>query len=204
MILGAALMTVTARNLVHAALWLVAGLFAIGALYLLLQAEFAAVMQVLVYVGAIAVLILFAIMLTPDVAGESDAPIFRRRWMGLLVAAALFGLLLMPALYVQFSTMAAGTSPDTAQSIAGPVEIGTSFVREYVLPFELASVLLLAALIGAIVIGIDRPLRQRVLTLAEELRMRKAVEASANEADTVFHDAHDEHDIVAHTIERAE
>jgi NADH-quinone oxidoreductase subunit J len=202
-ILGAALMTVTARNLVHAALWLVAGFFSIGALYLLMQAEFVAVAQVLVYVGAIAVLILFAIMLTPNVTGESDEPIFRRRSAGLLVAAALFGLLLAPALYLQFGAAGAGAPASATQSIAGPVEIGTSFVREYVLPFELASVLLLAALIGAIVIGIDRPLRQRVLTLAEELRMRQVAQA-AGEAEAELSGAAGEHDVAVHTAERAE
>jgi NADH-quinone oxidoreductase subunit J len=174
MILVAALMTVTARNLVHAALWLVTAFFSIGALYMLMQAEFVAIVQVFVYVGAIAVLILFAIMLTPDVSGESAAPIFRQRWIALVIAAALFGALLVPALYIQFQSALPPVSADAP--IASSTEIGTSFVREYVLPFELASVLLLAAMIGAIVIGLDEAARRRILTLAEELRLRRTIQ----------------------------
>ena len=175
MILAAALMTVTARNLVHAALWLVTAFFSIGALYMLMQAEFVAIVQVFVYVGAIAVLILFAIMLTPDVSGESATPIFRQRWIGLVIAAALFGMLLAPALYIQFQGMLPPAPADAP--IASSTEIGASFVREYVLPFELASVLLLAAMIGAIVIGLDEVARRRILTLAEELRLRRTIQA---------------------------
>jgi NADH-quinone oxidoreductase subunit J len=173
LILGAGILTVTSRNLVHAALWLIAAFFGVGALYLLLQAEFAAVVQVLVYVGAIAILMLFAIMLTPDVVGEQDAPIFRQRWVALVVAAALFGVLLAPTVYNHSWAVRTPLSA-VPPPIAGAREIGTSFMREYLLPFELASVLLLAALIGAIVIGIDQPTRQRVLTLAESFRMRRA------------------------------
>jgi NADH-quinone oxidoreductase subunit J len=171
-ILGGALLTVTARNLVHAALWLIAAFFGIGALYLLMQAEFAAVVQVLIYVGAIAVLVLFAIMLTPDLAGESDMPIFRHRWMALVVAAALFGILIVPTVWNHQWSIYTPLEGATVR-VATAREVGTAFMREYVLPFELASVLLLAALIGAIVIGIDDGTRQRILTLAEEFRLRQ-------------------------------
>lgn len=170
-ILGGALLTVTARNLVHAALWLIAAFFGIGALYMLMQAEFAAIIQVLIYVGAIAVLILFAIMLTPDLAGEGDRPIFQRRWVALIVAAALFGILIAPTVWNHAWSIHTPLEGGVVE-ISAAREIGTAFLREYLLPFELASVLLLAALIGAIVIGIDEGTRQRILTLAEEFRLR--------------------------------
>jgi NADH-quinone oxidoreductase subunit J len=174
LIISAALLTVTARNLVHASLWLIAAFFGIGALYMLMQAEFAAVIQVLIYVGAIAVLILFAIMLTPDLAGETDTPIFQRRWLALVVAAALFGLLIVPTVWLHPWSIYTPLEGGITQ-IAGTREVGKAFLSEYLLPFELASVLLLAALIGAIVIGIDEGTRQRVLTLAEEFRLRKKI-----------------------------
>jgi NADH-quinone oxidoreductase subunit J len=173
LILGAGILTVTSRNLVHAALWLIAAFFGVGALYLLMQAEFAAVVQVLVYVGAIAILVLFAIMLTPDIAGEQDVPIFRQRWVALVVAAALFGLLLAPTVYSHPWAIRTPLS-SAPPPIAGAREIGTAFMREYLLPFELASVLLLAALVGAVVIGIDPQSQQRVLTLVEAFRLRRS------------------------------
>lgn len=172
--LGAGIMVVTVRNVIHSALWLVASFFAVGALYLLMQAEFVGVVQVLVYVGAISVLILFAIMLTRHVTGEGTRQLYRRWWVALLIAAALFGLLIVPTvLNHSWSTVpppAAGQAP----ALSGAREIGTSFMREYLLPFEVASVLLIVALIGAIVVALeDRGARRRVLTLAEELALRK-------------------------------
>ena len=172
-ILGSALMTVLARDLIHAALWLIACFFSIDALYMLMQAEFAAVVQVMVYVGAISILILFAIMLTPDVSGETSGPVFARRWVGLLIAAALFGVLLLPTLYNGFSTLVPHNSSASGTSIISAREIGIAFMREHLLPFELASVLLFAALIGAIVIGLNNQSRRKILTLAEEIRMKR-------------------------------
>jgi NADH-quinone oxidoreductase subunit J len=172
LILTAGVCTVIARNLMHAALWLIAGLFGVGALYLLMEAEFAAVVQVMIYVGAVSILILFAIMLTPDLAGESDIPVFQKRWLALVVAAGVFGLLIVPTVFNHrwniHETIAGAVTP-----IASTRELGISFMNEYLLPFELASVLLLAALIGAIVVGFDTGTRRRVLTLAEEFRLRK-------------------------------
>lgn len=171
-ILGSALMTVLARDLIHAALWLIACFFSIGALYMLMQAEFAAVVQVMVDVGAISILILFAIMLTPDVSGETNGPVFARRWIGLLITAALFGVLLLPTLYNGFGTLVPRQT-NTDAGIVSAQEIGTAFMREHLLPFELASVLLVAALIGAIVIGLNNQTRRKILTLAEEIRLRR-------------------------------
>ncbi|MEI8166982.1 MAG: NADH-quinone oxidoreductase subunit J, partial [Chloroflexales bacterium] len=86
LIVGAAVMVVTARNVIHAALWLIASFFGVAALYMLLEAEFIAVVQILVYVGAIAILILFAIMLTRQVTGEGVRQLTERWWVSLLVA----------------------------------------------------------------------------------------------------------------------
>lgn len=175
LILGAALMTVTARNLIHAALWLISCFLSVGALYLLMEAEFAAIAQVLAYVGAIAVLILFAIMVTPNIDLAEQA-IFKNRWVAMLVAAALFGLLIVPTM------LAHGWSPQPATAtVANAQVLGAALMREYLLPFELASVLLLVALIGAIVIGMDVGLHRRVLTLADEVRLRREASERASE-----------------------
>jgi NADH-quinone oxidoreductase subunit J len=172
-ILGAAIAVVTVKNIIHSALWLIGSFFGVGALYLLMEAEFVAVVQVLVYVGAISILILFAIMLTRHVTGEGVRQLYKRWWVALLVAAGLFGLLIVPTVY---NVNWEGTSAQAAQptGMATAVELGTAFMREYLLPFELASVLLLVALIGAIVVAFEeRSRRRRVLTLAEEFARRQ-------------------------------
>ncbi|NJP05149.1 MAG: NADH-quinone oxidoreductase subunit J [Chloroflexaceae bacterium] len=172
LILGAAVMVVRTRNVIHSALWLIASFFGIGALYLLLEAEFLAIAQVLIYVGAISVLILFAIMLTHNVTSGEGHKFYQRWWLALLVSLMLFAVILVPTLVGQDWTITARPSEESA--IAGAVEMGTAFMREYLLPFEIAAVLLLVALTGAIVIAYEeRAQRRRILTLAQELALRK-------------------------------
>ena len=172
-ILGAALAVVTVKNIIHSALWLIASFFGVGALYLLMEAEFVAVVQVLVYVGAISILILFAIMLTRHVTGEGVRQLYKRWWVALLVAAGLFGLLIVPTVF-NFNWEGGAVQAQQPAAISSAVELGTAFMREYLLPFELASVLLLVALIGAIVIAFEeRSRRRKVLTLAEEFALRQ-------------------------------
>jgi NADH-quinone oxidoreductase subunit J len=195
LIIGSAVMVVVARNVIHSALWLIASFFGVGALYLLLEAEFAAMIQVLVYVGAVSILMLFAIMLTRHVTGQSEHQYYSRWWLSLGVSALLFGAVLVPTLAGQRwappQTPPAGEAiPGQPTGIAGAQEIGQAFMREYLIPFEVTSVLLLVALVGAIVVAYEeRARRRRVLTLAEEhaLRQREAdaarpkVEAAADE-----------------------
>src|SRR5690349_15970907 len=97
--LAAGVMVVTVKNIIHAALWLIASFFSVAALYLLMEAEFLAIVQILVYVGAISILILFAIMLTRHVTGEGVRQLYRRWWIALIVAAGLFALLIVPTVY---------------------------------------------------------------------------------------------------------
>jgi NADH-quinone oxidoreductase subunit J len=155
--LVAALMVVTTRKLVHAALWLIVALAGVSVLFVLLSAPFLAVVQVVVYIGAIAILIIFSVMLTRNVMQDTTPQTNRRWWMAALIAVALFAALLIlivpdPALA---TTLPAASLPaeDALQ------QLGQSLVdvNRYVLPFELASVLLLAALIGALFVG--RPSR---------------------------------------------
>ena len=180
--LAAGVMVVTVKNIIHAALWLIASFFSVAAMYLLMEAEFIAIEQVLVYVGAISILVLFAIMLTRHVTGEGVRQLYKRWWIALIVAAALFGVLIVPTVF----NYEWAVQPSGAQiSIASTVEIGTAFMREYLLPFEVASVLLLVALIGAIVIAFEeRSTRRRVLTLAEEVEQRRQRNESLRLAPT--------------------
>jgi NADH-quinone oxidoreductase subunit J len=172
--LAAGIMVVTVKNIIHSALWLIASFFSVAAMYLLMEAEFIAIVQVLIYVGAISILVLFAIMLTRHVTGEGVRQLYQRWWIALIVAAALFGLLIVPTVMnYSWNTVPPPPAGQPA-AISSSVQIGTAFMREYLLPFEIASVLLLVALIGAIVIAYEeRSARRRVLTLAEELALRQ-------------------------------
>ncbi len=176
-ILTAAVMAVTVKNIVHAALWLITSFFGVAALYMLLEAEFAAVVQVLIYVGAISILVLFAIMLTHHIDDTGvEHPSRTRFWGALVLGAALFGLLLAPTLY---STPWRTVQPGQNTAISSTIQLGQAFMREYLLPFEVASILLLVALVGAVVIAFEeRGRRRRVLTLAEEVALRQRNQAN--------------------------
>lgn len=147
LIIASALAVVTMRNIFHCALFLILCLFSIAGIYVMLYAEFIAVIQVLLYVGAVAILMIFAIMLTSKLAGReiqlSNEQTFIGGFLSLVVA---FGIIY--SLSLTYIRTASGVpAPESALSI------GKLLMTEYVLPFELVSVLLLAALIGAIVIA---------------------------------------------------
>lgn len=147
--IGAALGVVLLRNIVYSA-FLLAGVFiSISGLYLLLNADFVAAAQILIYVGAINVLILFAIMLVNKT--EDFAPV-RNRWVRQATTALVCG-----GLFALLGTMVVVTQWDINSDelpIANSVlAIGKHFFSDYLLPFELASVLLLMAMVGAIVLA---------------------------------------------------
>jgi len=148
--LVAALLVVTARSLVHSALWLVATLFGVGVLYVLLNAGFFAVAQVLIYIGAIAILFIFAVMLTRKVM-QDTGPSVNANWMwAALISLGMFGgLVFLLSQWDGFSR----TMPALADEAGQVSALGTALVNTYVLPFEVASVLLVAAMIGAIYVA---------------------------------------------------
>ena len=160
----AAIAVVQLKDLFRAALFLIVSFLAIAAMFVLLRAEFLAAVQVLIYVGAISVLIIFAILMTQDVEEGSPANSIR---VPAGIAAALFGAV---AIFVAVSTewnildvaIESGRIPSAianevadvfANSIPG---IATLLIREFVLAFEVASLLLLAAVIGALALVRDR------------------------------------------------
>ena len=145
----AALRVVTARNLVHAALWLVAVLAGVAAQYILLASEFIAITQVLVYLGAIIVLFLFGIMLTRAKVGaeeDLDNPTPAKAVAGFIGIALL--ALLVVALWDGFRDREFGDI-----LVQRTAQVSDSIFSTYLLPFEVVSVVLLAALIGAIVLA---------------------------------------------------
>lgn len=145
-----AVLVVTAKNVVHAALFLVVTLAAVAAEYLMLTADFVAWVQVLIYVGAVIVLILFGIMLTKAPIGGTAGLDSGNRLAGLVVAlasAATLTTLLVSAFrhaYVDLAAVKEGT---------GGEELGAAIFSQYILPFEVVSILLLSALIGSIVLS---------------------------------------------------
>jgi NADH-quinone oxidoreductase subunit J len=152
LILGSALMVVLTQKLIHAALWLVSALFGVAILFAILQASFLAVVQVVVYIGAIAILFIFAVMLTRremlDKGVQTRANWWLPALLGVLVLAGLIFLIIgQPAFARPASEMPIGV--DTLRNL------GTALVSPdaFVLPFEVASILLLASLVGAVYVA---------------------------------------------------
>ncbi|RMG97680.1 MAG: NADH-quinone oxidoreductase subunit J [Chloroflexi bacterium] len=156
-----AVVVVTNRNLFHAALALMASFLGVAGLYVLLDAGFLAAAQLLVYIGAISILIIFAIMLTRRLMHALESP-FNSQW-GLGAFTAVVAFAVMAGVIAQFWPV----TPDSVTPLASRPEVSASILRgsvaelgralvssdAYVIPFEIASVLLLAALIGAIVVA---------------------------------------------------
>ena len=140
-----ALVAVRKRNLIHGVFALLVFFAGLSGLFLLLLAEFIAAVQVLVYIGAVGILLLFAIMLTERVTGDDDRRVTSRGWFwGLVVTAAVFVVLLLPAIQQL-------PPPKAAQTIDPSVkELGHKLMNPYVVTLEVLALLLTAALIGAV------------------------------------------------------
>jgi NADH-quinone oxidoreductase subunit J len=151
--LGAALMVVLSPRLVHAALWLILSLAGTAVLFVLLEAGFLAVVQVAIYIDAIAILIIIVIMLTRRVMIRGETQLTRNWWLGALAALILFGGLLI--LLNQLPIMTMNTPPPIGDAEHLLEDLGRSLVdvNRFILPFEVASILLLAALVGSIIIA---------------------------------------------------
>lgn len=150
MMIGAALGVVLLANIVYSAFLLGVVFLSISGLYILLNADFVAAAQILIYVGAINVLILFAIMLVNKQENFTDIP---KRWIRNLatglVCLSLFALLSTMILITPW--LLDPTSPAVVENTV--IELGKHFFSDFLLPFELASVLLLMAMVGAIVLA---------------------------------------------------
>jgi len=152
--IGGALMVVADRNLFHGALWLLVSLFGVAGLFVMLSAPFFAAVQVLVYMGAIVILIIFGIMLTQHVMGHREE--VNNRWvLGLIMS--LLAFLITALILVLANNSPLITTTNIVSMPDSVANFGKALVdqNQYALPFELASLLLVAAMIGAIVIARD-------------------------------------------------
>ena len=148
--LGGGLMVVTRRNVFHAALFMILSFFGVAGLYVLLEAPFLAGAQLFIYVGGISILIIFAIMLTRDMM--KPGPVGRnRQWIvAAIVVAALGVVLTWTVIGHDWVGKTPGAVPESSLVTLGQVLVDQS---ELALPFEVASVLLLVALIGAVTLA---------------------------------------------------
>ena len=147
MVVVSGILIVTLRDIFHCALMLVICMFSVAALYVLLGADFIAAVQVLVYVGAVSVLMIFAIMLTARVSGIGIKQQNEQVPIALLVTLAFMGI----TLYGLGKTVWNATNAETPGQTV--MALGKLLMTVYVIPFEIVSLVLLAALIGAIVIA---------------------------------------------------
>jgi NADH-quinone oxidoreductase subunit J len=147
---GSGLVVVLSRNVIHAAVFLAFSLLAVAGLFLLLLADFLALLQVLIYAGAVTILVVFALMLTRQSGGTTTLDNPQKPWAAL--AAALF---LAVALLSIYSTPWPA-SPGELQHVPY-TDLGKSLFTTWAVPFEVVSLVLLVALIGAIVIARAEP-----------------------------------------------
>lgn len=152
LILGFAVAVISARSTVHSVLYLVADFLLVAALYVVLGAEFVAVIQVLVYAGGIVVLYLFVVMLVSlKRPAETYSDPRRRGRVGLVLSGVVLGELVAILLY-----SVSHPTPPAAVATAGignTEQVGWLLYTDYLIPFEVASILLLVAMIGAIVLA---------------------------------------------------
>jgi NADH-quinone oxidoreductase subunit J len=154
-IIFAAIMSVTARRMIHAALWFVLALLGVAVVFAMLEASFFAVVQVLVYVGAIAILIIFAVMLTRRALEDQGGQFNRATLVTLvIVSVILAGLIFSIRAWAPLQATILPLAID--QQNIGTLGLELTDPNKFALPFEATSILLLAAMIGAIYIAYER------------------------------------------------
>ncbi len=160
LVLASGVRVVTAKNVVHSALFLVAALAGTAGLFIILAAEFVAWVLVLVYIGAVIVLFLFGIMITRAPTGRDEGLDSERKTIPALISLALFGVMAWASIDAFDSVTIANPNEGVSAEL-----IGESLLGRFVMPFEVVSFVLLAALIGGITIA-----RRDLTPLEEEMR----------------------------------
>ncbi|WP_232697887.1 NADH-quinone oxidoreductase subunit J [Brevibacillus daliensis] len=148
--IGGAVFMINFKRVVHMVIAVGVSFLSIAGLFVLLGAEFVAISQILVYSGAISILMLFGIMLTKHDASEEGSKSKGRVWLTFLGVAALFVVIFTG---IQNTNWSAIPVKENTSSLSNVKEIGIEVFTKYVIPFELVSVLLLVALVGAIVMA---------------------------------------------------
>jgi NADH-quinone oxidoreductase subunit J len=152
LMLISAILVITRRNAIHSAIWLIVTLFSVGGIFLLQHAEFLFAVQIILYVGGIMVLFLFVVMLVDlDVAIKQAR--FTRQWPVALVTSILLLAILGFALYNHGHGLNLPAPPMTTVPAQNTQAVGMALYQTYMLPVELASILLLVAMVGAVIMA---------------------------------------------------
>jgi len=150
--LVSAILVITRRNAVHSAIWLIVTLFSVGGIFLLQHAEFLFAVQIILYVGGIMVLFLFVVMLVDiDVALKQAR--FARQWLVALATSILLLAIVGYALYNHGQGLNLPARPMTSAPVQNTQAVGMALYQNYMLPVEIASVLLLVAMVGAVIMA---------------------------------------------------
>lgn len=149
LVLGGGIGIIVTKNIYYAALFFSASLSGMAGYFILLNAGFLAAVQIVVYIGAIAILILFAIMLSRRMMTSNEQQTNRQTWLAAIASFLMFVALLSVLMQINWPLSAAKHADDVL------VLLGMSFLGSYVIPFEVVSVLLLVSLIGAIILARD-------------------------------------------------
>ncbi|MCX6323747.1 MAG: NADH-quinone oxidoreductase subunit J [Sphingobacteriales bacterium] len=149
MAIGSAIMMISSKSPVHSVLWLIVVFFAISGHYILLNAQFLAIVNIIVYAGAIMVLFLFVVMLMNLNAETEPIKNYRLRLIGILSGGSLLLVLIAAMMKIDVAQPVLMSTGDS-----GLIKVlGHALFTNYVLPFEISSVLFLSAMIGAVIIG---------------------------------------------------
>jgi len=146
LILACAIGVIHSKNIIHSALLLILTFMGISVIYILLQADFLALVQILIYAGAISILIVFAVMLTRRSEMKNSNPFNKLRWVGLIVCSGFF-VLIARLILVSHFTYENLEMQNTIGSIA------EGLFGNYMIPFEISSILLLISMVGAIILA---------------------------------------------------
>jgi NADH-quinone oxidoreductase subunit J len=171
-LVGAGLGVITARNPVHCALFLVLAFFTSAAIWLLLEAEFLAIVLVLVYVGAVMVLFLFVVMMLDVNIEELREGFTRYAPLGVLVAIIMVAEI-VNVVWVKHLGTAITASPPLPADYSNTKELGAILYTEYAYPFEIAAVILLVAILAAIVLTMRRRVGQKVQDISRQVAVRR-------------------------------
>ncbi|MDO9586055.1 MAG: NADH-quinone oxidoreductase subunit J [Syntrophales bacterium] len=155
--IASSVLMATRRNPIHSALCMIVVFFAVAVIYLLLNAQFIAVAQVMVYAGAIMMLILFVIMLVQvekgEEAGGETPRLSKMRVAGALITVILFVEMLFGALFYRMTGREGDYTADAVNAVGNVKTMGSLLYGQYLFPFEIASILLLVGIVGAVVIA---------------------------------------------------
>jgi NADH-quinone oxidoreductase subunit J len=149
------IMMVTRKNPIHSALWLIVAFFSLAVIYLTLHAQFIAIAQVMVYAGAIMMLIIFVIMLIQlEIEGLRRGRLSGAKIIAMFITAILF--LEIVAVLISFRGSAAKSAMATPEGMGTVASVGMALYGKFLFPFEVASILLLVGVIGAVVLARKR------------------------------------------------